>query len=345
MVAQTLDYYIDLVCQMKRGNYRGYVYNAKPIFLLFILEQIEKKEIKYNRISFLRCLSDNSYENFSKQYTTKPTPLQYPFYHLKNETFWHLVWKDGKEAKTDTPSAKFIRDCVDCAYLDYELWDLLQDAGNRARLREAIVEHFINAEQSEKDKKEEEPATPRQLWALKLATGIDYRGRGLTKHEAMEMISEAKKKAEVQGVDSSTAEATPRQLRYLLRATGIDYTSDGLTKAEATKMIREIKEAEEDAAETSTEEATYRQIRYLKRVTGIDYSNHGLTKRQASKMIQECIEGGEGLSSTSEQGSTRKPKNDKQPDPEPGSLEDILSKCKTREEQLEAARKFFGENK
>lgn len=69
MVAQTLDYYIDLVCQMKRGNYRGHVYNAKPIFLLFILEQIDKKEIKYNRISFQRCLFDNSYENFSNQYT------------------------------------------------------------------------------------------------------------------------------------------------------------------------------------------------------------------------------------------------------------------------------------
>lgn len=343
MVAQTLDYYIDLVCQMKRGNYRGYVYNAKPIFLLFILEQIDKKEIKYNRISFQRCLSDNSYENFSKQYTPKPTPLQYPFYHLQNEPFWHLVWKDGKKAKTDTPSAKFIRDCVDCAYLDYELWDLLQDAGNRVRLREAIVEHFINAEQPKKDNKEEEPATPRQLWALKLATGIDYRGRGLTKLEAMEMISVAKKKAEVQGIDPSTAEATPRQLRYLLRATGIDYTTDGLTKAEATKMIRELKEAEEDATdETSPEEATYRQLRYLKRVTGIDYSNHGLTKRQASKLIQECVKSGE---EHSEQSSTRTTPKVKQPNPEPGSLEDILSKCKTREEQLEAARKFFGENK
>ena len=344
MIAQTLDYYIDLVCQMKRGNYRGCVYNAKPIFLLFILEQIEKKEIKYNRISFLRCLSDNSYENFSKQYTTKPTPLQYPFYHLKNEPFWHLVWKDGKEAKSDTPSAKFIRDCIDCAYLDYELWDLLQDAGNRARLKEAIVKHFFDVEQPESNNKIEEPAIPRQLWALKLATGIDYRGRGLTKLEAMEMISKAKKEAEERGIEPSSEEATSRQLRYLKRATGIDYGTSGLTKAKATKMIRELKDIEDDASiEPTSEEATYRQLRYLKRVTGIDYSNHGLTKRQASKMIQECIEGGEGLSSTSEQDSTRKPQNAKQPDPEPGSLEDILSKCKTREEQLEAARRFFGE--
>lgn len=159
----------------------------------------------------------------------------------------------------------------------------------------------------------------------------------------MEMISVAKKKAEVQGIDPSTAEATPRQLRYLLRATGIDYTTDGLTKAEATKMIRELKEAEEDATdETSPEEATYRQLRYLKRVTGIDYGNHGLTKRQASKLIQECVKSGE---EHSEQSSTRTTPKAKQPNPEPGSLEDILSKCKTREEQLEAAREFFGENK
>lgn len=239
-------------------------------------------------------------------------------------------------------------DKVDYAHLDNALWDLLQDAENRARLREEIVNHFFD-ESEEKEQEVpmaaeasntygEEEATPRQLWALRRATGIDYRGRGLTKAEAYEMISEAKKKAEKQG-EASSNEPTTRQLNYLKRATGIDYSTKGITKAEATKMIRELKEVEkDDNPEADSLEATDRQIRYLKRATGIDYRGKGLTKREASKMIQECIEGEDGDSSTS-----KLPKA-KYPEPEPGTLEYILSKCKTREEQLEAARKFFGED-
>ena len=349
MAVDILSYYITLVFQIKRGNYRGRVYNAKPIFLLFILDQIEKKVIKNNRIYFLRLVSDNSYKIFSRQYTGNvPTAIQYPFYHLKNEPFWHLDWKEGKEITIDTPSAKFIRDNINYAHLDNALWDLLQDAENRERLREAIVKHFFDdtkeqeipmaAESSNTYGQEE--ATPRQLWALKRATGIDYRGRGLTKAEASEMIGEAIKKAEEQGVDVSSNEPTTRQLNYLKRATGIDYSTRGLTKAEATKMIRELKAAEKDTDdENEQDEATIKQLRYLKRATGIDYRGKGLTKREASKMIQGIVENAECNSTTSNRQKA------KMPEPEPSTLEYILSKCKTREEQLEAARKFFGEDK
>lgn len=328
---------------MKRGNYRGRIYNAKPIFLLFILDQIDRRIIKDNRIYFSSLTYDKTYALFTHQYTDKPTPLQYPFFHLQNEAFWHLVWKEN-EMKSDTPSAKFIRDNVDYSYLDNALWDLLQESENRRYFRDAIVNYFFKDDEesttTEKGYRSNmEEATPRQLWALKRATGIDYRGRGLTKQEASEMIAESMKKAEEQGVAPSSTEATPRQLRYLERATGIDYSSNGLTKAEATKMIRELKETEaNDADEINPEAATDRQLRYLKKATGIDYTNQKLTKQQASKLIQECKMGEEGEIQNKIQARM-------QPAPEPGTLEYVLSKCKTREEQLEAARKFFGEDK
>ena len=80
-----LNYYIDLFCQIKRGNYRGRIYNAKPIFLLFIIEKIEEKVIKNNRVYFLEFVTDKSYVHFAEQYTNRPTPIQYPFYHLQND--------------------------------------------------------------------------------------------------------------------------------------------------------------------------------------------------------------------------------------------------------------------
>ena len=148
------------------------------------------------------------------------------------------------------------------------------------------------------------------------------------------MIAQAKKEAEEKGISISSNEATARQLNYLKRTTGIDYSDKGLTKAEAIRMIRDLKEAEEEfSLEPHDEvEATTRQLNCLKRATGKDYNGQGLTKRQASRMIQEIIDG-------------EKEKKVAEPAFTPGSLEDILSKCKTREEQLEAARKYFGENK
>ena len=338
-----ITYYSNAILAIKCAHVAGKSVLAKPALLVASIDAIRKKKALNNKL-FYDNLKE-AYSNVCSEYRIKETPMNYPFYFMASESFWNLHW-NCEPIKTKAPSEKMLHDKVDYAFLDNALWDLLQDAGNRARLKEAIVKHFFDVEQPESNNKIEEPATPRQLWALKLATGIDYRGRGLTKLEAMEMISKAKKEAEERGIEPSSEEATPRQLRYLKRATGIDYGTSGLTKAKATKMIRELKDIEDDASiEPTSEEATYRQLRYLKRVTGIDYSNRGLTKRQASKMIQECIEGGEGLPSTSEQGSTRPTQQEKQPDPEPGSLEDILSKCKTREEQLEAARKFFGEDK
>lgn len=250
----------------------------------------------------------------------------------------------------------YIRDNVDYAYLDNALWDLLQDPKYRMKYRTAIIEHFFgdNIEEESAGNVAAEPeqnygnmegeATPRQLWALKLATGVDYRGQGLTKAEASEMIAKAKQEAEEKGEKTFSNEATTRQLNYLKRTTGIDYSEKGLTKAEATKMIRELKEAEEDAsiAPREEEEATKRQLNYLKRVTGVDYTDQGLTKLEASKMISEIIDNGEGEASTQ---SSKKSVGNPDTYIKPGSLEDILSKCKTREEQLEAARRFFGEDK
>ena len=335
-------FYENTILTVTRGNHNGVPVNAKPVYYITLIEEIGIGNIKNNRIYFTLDLQD-AYTRNSKKYQPNivPTPFFKPFFYSKSEPFYHLQTR--YPLKAVGPSNAFIRDNVDYAYLDNALWDLLQDAENRERLREAIVRHFFNettedtetlmaAESSNTYGQEE--ATDRQLWALKRHTGIDYRGRGLTKAEASEMIAQAKKEAEEKGISISSNEATTRQLNYLKRTTGIDYSDKGLTKAEATRMIRDLKEAEEESSlEPHDEvEATTRQLNCLKRATGKDYNGQGLTKRQASRMIQEIIDG-------------EKEKKVAEPAFTPGSLEDILSKCKTREEQLEAARKYFGENK
>ena len=68
--------------------------------------------------------------------------MQYPYYFMNSESFWHLKWKENY-IKTKAPSAKFIRDNIEYAYLDNALWDLLQEPEVRQQLREALVSHFL----------------------------------------------------------------------------------------------------------------------------------------------------------------------------------------------------------
>lgn len=67
------------------------------------------------------------------------TPLCYPFYHLKTDKFWHLSWKTNGCNKTEAPSASWIRRNVDHAYIDDELWLLLNNDTYADKLKEYLV--------------------------------------------------------------------------------------------------------------------------------------------------------------------------------------------------------------
>ena len=60
-------------------------------------------------------------------------------FYLGSEDFYFIK---GKKAHT-TPSAKFLRENVEYACLDDDLWELMQDPETRNELRDAIIKHFI----------------------------------------------------------------------------------------------------------------------------------------------------------------------------------------------------------
>lgn len=90
---------------------------------------------------------ENIYNRLSAVYepTIKTTLFYKPFFHLSKDTFYNLVWKKDREPPKGchTPSAKYIRENIAYAYLDPELWDLLQDAEVRSEFREAIINHYL----------------------------------------------------------------------------------------------------------------------------------------------------------------------------------------------------------
>ena len=72
-----------------------------------------------------------------------PTPICKPFFHLTNDQFWHIQWKEP--VSFTSSSDKKMRDYVEYGYFDNALWDLLQDQENRDSYRKEIVNYFLTS--------------------------------------------------------------------------------------------------------------------------------------------------------------------------------------------------------
>lgn len=139
-------YYKNLLISLKRGGYKGVPSNAKPLFLLAIFNGIEEGWIMGNKITYDEQL-EHAYLGMCQTFDSKSkaAPFFKPFYHSTGELFYDIHWKGGiiPERKWHTPSAKFLRDHCEYAYLDDGLWDLLQDQGSREELKKTIINHYL----------------------------------------------------------------------------------------------------------------------------------------------------------------------------------------------------------
>lgn len=139
-------YYKNLVLSLSRGTYKGLVSNAKPLYLLTIIRGIEEGLLLGNKLEYSSSLID-LYNDVCNQYEPqrKATLFYKPFFHTTNEPFYFISWRNriAPPQSVHTPSAKFLREHVEYAALDDELWDLLQDAETREEFKQLIIAHFL----------------------------------------------------------------------------------------------------------------------------------------------------------------------------------------------------------
>jgi putative restriction endonuclease len=144
-----LDYYCQCFAKLKvsKTKDRGTA-SHKPILLLSVLELITQRSIVENRI----LVSDELIDVFKKYWSILVTPsiytdaLHYPFVHLRSSGFWHVNFNDrftGARIKTTNKLKEF----VDYAYLDNELFELLQDALARQILIDSLVANWFTERQ------------------------------------------------------------------------------------------------------------------------------------------------------------------------------------------------------
>ena len=145
---KAFDYYCDLIDKMRQGNNSKSQSRiiAKPVLILSIIKLIEEGKT-VNKFSYEEL--EATYKGIFGKYFVEAhqenlTPLCYPYYYMKSDNFWHLVWTNAG-TKTNAPSAAWIRRNTKYACIDKELWILLSHEPYRQKMVEFILEEIGRA--------------------------------------------------------------------------------------------------------------------------------------------------------------------------------------------------------
>lgn len=139
-----LEIYRQMIVSIKRGNRSGVVSNAKPVFLLSLIECVPF--LRENLISVGNPFLKDFYNANIQYFAPKcKAPLAMPYFHLNTCPFYSIIWKDESKQimQAHSPSAKQLAQYIDGAKLDDELWKLLQEEENRQYLRQCLIDYYF----------------------------------------------------------------------------------------------------------------------------------------------------------------------------------------------------------
>jgi putative restriction endonuclease len=124
----------------------------KPILLLAVIDLIAEGHIRDNPIEIIPELGELFASYWSLIRLIMPPErrmgdLALPFYHLRNDGFWHLVPRPGKEAIVEAGvamrSISKLQETTLGARLDEDLFHLLQRDDARHEMRGVLVETYF----------------------------------------------------------------------------------------------------------------------------------------------------------------------------------------------------------
>lgn len=133
----SFNYYLTLLLSVKTQIVAGKKKVAKPIFILAIIKAISERLLMKNEIKYTDEL-ENIYINLYDEYGEVLSPMKYPFYHLQSDGFYHI--KGNLPTKSPTP--KQLKEKIEYAYFDEQLWNLLQQEENRIVVQKRIEQFF-----------------------------------------------------------------------------------------------------------------------------------------------------------------------------------------------------------
>jgi predicted restriction endonuclease len=129
--------YIDQLTAMHMNTQRGHTSPHKAVMLLSVIDLIASGDASGNQFR----LSPELMEHFRRYFDAVKTDVDSctpinPFFYMRSEPFWHHRATAGKEAVCEALSSpggrKKLGEIIDYAFLDEELFRLLQDGAKRS---------------------------------------------------------------------------------------------------------------------------------------------------------------------------------------------------------------------
>ena len=148
MDAQALNDYLVRFANLQRNKNKEKIAPHKPIFLLAVLEGIERGSIAKNEIRITPELTD-AFRVYCLAFAPSQQNLRiaYPFRHLYGDGFWEL-YKSGrllnKSELGEPTSIKQLEEITDFARFSPDLWQLLEDKVALGALRSQLLKTYFN---------------------------------------------------------------------------------------------------------------------------------------------------------------------------------------------------------
>ena len=144
---RTLQEYLQMIEKLRRYPNAPY----KPSLLLAIIQLIEQGDIFENKIRLSNHLKDAFARYVSQIPGWDPKNIRNPFYHLKNDEFWHLIpnanrtgqW-NGLMVSSRSPSSRQLHELVDYGCFDEPLFIFLTQPDKREIIRQTIIRKYFS---------------------------------------------------------------------------------------------------------------------------------------------------------------------------------------------------------
>lgn len=142
-----LSYYHKKFANLGVSRSRGIAPN-KPILLLSVIEMISTEQIRQNQIPLSAELIATFLKLWSHLEPVRKPDIGLPFFHLISDGFWHYQLRSGFEsliaAKVKIRTPNTIKQTVEYAYLDEELFEILQDPDARSYLTHVLIDSWFD---------------------------------------------------------------------------------------------------------------------------------------------------------------------------------------------------------
>ena len=142
--------YVEIFRNLSTGVQNGKKLPHKAVLLLSILTLVENVTITENKIHLDKIIANTFASTWGEYlHNTKTPSVWIPFWYMKSEPFWHFKALADENILQNLlcfaghPSVGQMRNVIKYAYVDEQLFSLMQDREESSKLTKALTETYL----------------------------------------------------------------------------------------------------------------------------------------------------------------------------------------------------------